>query len=404
MFRFASNHSFSCDIWLSFQLRLRAESVQINLKKAQQVSAAIWVVTLGRGWLAMAETYALTFGFRFAGLAAVGLFVFSGCKTSAFNGSDSSLRDVTSIQTMTRSGDNYDITCIDGTSQVIPIAEFPNKDPREICPGIAFSECGQRVVYSNGRELKAANGTFYYPTGAVALANDGSVRYFNGQSLTDSNNNLFFADGSLLQGQNSSLMYPEGNTLRNTSGAVFYPDKTSLSVPNGGLKYPGNLRMMDENGNFYYGDERSRRLKVGDAIYYKDGSVARSGQTLYRPEDRKQTPGPIIIEEPIGDGAVVRGLIRFNVLPTQFTYFIDLPKLHPNVSARYESKKNSWYFRYQLTNADYPIHLTFDGKSISKVLYLKTGYVNSTVVVDFSKSPVMCRLVNTAAQGSSTPR
>lgn len=352
----------------------------------------------------MAEKHVLPGRLRFVGIVAAGLLLFSGCKTSAVDGSNSSLQDVTSIQAMTRSGDNYDITCIDGSSQVISIAEFPNKDPREICPGIAFSECGQRILYSNGRELKSANGAFYYPTGAVALASDGSARYLNGQSLADSNNNLFFADGSLLQGQNSTLMYPEGNTLRNTSGAVFYPDKTSLSLPNGGLRYPGNLRMMDENGNFYYGDERSRRLKVGDAVYYKDGSIARSGQTLYRPEDHKQTTGPIIIEEPIGDGAVVRGLIRFNILPAQFTYFIDLPKLHPNVSARYESKKNSWNFRYQLTNADYPIHLTIEGKSVSKVLYLKTGYVNSTVVVDFSKSPVMCRLVNTAAQGSSTPR
>jgi hypothetical protein len=352
----------------------------------------------------MAEKRAGMFRFRFFGLVALSLFTLSGCKTSSGTGSDSSLRDVTAIQAMTRSGDSYDITCMDGTSQTIPIAEFPSRDPREICPGVTFSECGQRIIYSNGRELKSANGTFYYPTGAVALATDGSARYLNGQSLADSNNNLFFADGSLLQGQNSALLYPEGNTLRNTSGAVFYPDKTNLSLPNGGLRYPGNLRMMDESGSFYYGDERSRRLKVGDAVYYKDGSVARSGQTLYRPEDRKQTSGPIIIEEPIGDGAIVRGLIRFNILPNQFTYFIDLPKLHPNVSARYESKKNSWYFRYQLPNADYPIQLTFDGKSISKVLYLKTGYVNSTVVVDFSKSPFICRLVSAAAQGSSTPR
>lgn len=352
----------------------------------------------------IARKYALTFTLRFARLGAFCLAVFSGCKTSSGNGSDSGLRDATSIQVMTRNGDNYDISCIDGTSQVIPIAEFPSRDPREICPGVVYSECGQRILYSNGRELKSVNGTFYYPTGAIALATDGSARYLNGQLLADANNNLFFADGSLLQGQNSALNYPEGNALRNNSGAVFYPDKTALSLPNGGLRYPGNLRMMDENGNFYYGDERSRRLKVGDSIYYKDGAVARSGQTLYRPEDHKQTPGPIIIEEPISDGAIVRGLIRFNILPSQFTYYIDLPKLHPNVSARYESKKNSWYFRYQLTNADYPIHLAIEGKSVSKVLYLKTGYVNSTVVVDFSKSPAMCRLVNTAAQSSSTPR
>jgi hypothetical protein len=351
----------------------------------------------------MAEKHVLLGRLRFVGFVATGLLLFNGCKKSPVNGSHSSLQDVTSIQVMTRSGENYDITCIDGTSQVIPIAEFPNKDPREICPGIAFSECGQRVVYSNGRELKAANGSFYYPTGAVALANDGSVRYFNGQLLADSNNNLFFADGSLLQGQNSALMYPEGNVLRNSNGAVFYPDKTSLYWPNGSLKYPRNLRMMDEDGSFYYGDERSRPLKVGEVVYFKDGSIARFGQTLYRPEDRKQTPGQIVIEEAIRDEAVVRGLIRFNVLPSQFIYFIDLPKLHPNVSARYDSKKNSWYFQYQLTNAGYPIHITFDGKIISKVLYLKTGYVNSTVVVDFSKSPVMCRLVNTAAQVSSTP-
>ncbi len=38
---FAPNHSFSCDICLSFQLRLSAEAVQIILARAQQVSAAI---------------------------------------------------------------------------------------------------------------------------------------------------------------------------------------------------------------------------------------------------------------------------------------------------------------------------------------------------------------------------
>jgi hypothetical protein len=352
----------------------------------------------------VARKYASTWNSRFVGFVASSFFAFSSCKTSVVSNSDSSLRDVTSIQSMTRSGENYDVSCIDGTSQVIPIAEFPNKDPREICPGIIYSECGQRIVYSNGRDLKSANGTFYYPTGNVAVAADGAARYLNGQSLADANKRLFFADGSLLQGQNATLMYPEGNTLRNTNGALFYPDKTSLSSPNGGLKYPGNRRMMDENGNFYYGDERSRRLKVGDAIYYKDGSIARSGQTVYRPEDHRQTSGPIMIEEPISDGAINRGFIRFNILPSQFTYFIDLPRLHPNVSARFESKKNAWYFQYKIPNADYPIHLTFHGKNISKVLYLKTGYVNSTVVVDFSKSPIVCRLVTTAVQSSSVPR
>ncbi|MFM7076660.1 MAG: hypothetical protein ACKO3G_11420, partial [Planctomycetaceae bacterium] len=85
-------------------------------------------------------------------------------------------------------------------------------------------------------------------------------------------------------------------------------------------------------------------------------------------------------------------------------FLMDLPKLHPAVSARYESKKNNWYFRYNLSNADFPIVLTIDGKTVSKTMYLKTGYANSTVIVDFTKTPFTCRTVNTAVQSSGATR
>jgi len=327
------------------------------------------------------------------------------CKTTeSEDRAGSGLKDSASIQTMTRTGDNFEITCLDGSQQTVSITDFPNRDPREICPGIGYSECGQRVLYANGRELKATNGTYFYPNGSVAITPDGKVRYVSGQSFSDASNNLFFGNGAPLMNQNATLMYPEGNTLRTANGAIFYPDNSPLALASGGLRYPGNQRLSDESGNFFYSDDKSRRLKSGDSVYYKDGSVAKSSQGLFRPEDHKPTQSPIIIEEPIGDGAVVRGLLRFNVTATQINFLVDLPKLHPSVAARYESKKNSWYFKYNLSNADFPIVLTIDGKNTTKTMYLKTGYSNSTVVVDFTKVPISCRTINTAVQSTGAPR
>ena len=333
------------------------------------------------------------------------LGAFVGCKTTeSDHQAGARLKDSTSIQSMSRSGDNYEITCLDGSSQVVAITDFANKDPREICPGVGYSDCAQRMFYANGRELRASNGTYFYPNGSAAITPDGKVRYVSGQQFSDASNNLFFGNGAPLMTQNGTLMYPEGNTLRSANGAVFYPDNSPLALASGALRYPGNLRLSDESGNFFYGDERGRRLKFGETIYYKDGSVARSNQGLFRPEDRRQTQSPIMIEEPIGDGAVVRGLLRFNMTPSQVNFLVDLPKLHPSVAARYESKKNTWYFRYNLSNADFPIVLSLDGKSIAKTMYLKTGYANSTVVVDFTKAPFTCRAINTAVQSTGASR
>lgn len=326
-----------------------------------------------------------------------------GCKTGD-KPDDSGLKDSSAIQAMHRSGDSFEITCLDGSQQTVLITDFPNKDPREICPGVGYSECGSRVLYANGRELKSAGGNYFYPTGTMAVSNDGKVRYFNGQQLSDANGNLFFPNGAPLLSQNNSLMYPEGNVLRSSMGALFYPDNSPMALTSGALRYPGNQRLSDENGNFFYGDDKSRRLKLGDTVYYKDGSLARSGQSLYRPEDHKPAQPPLIIEEPIGDGSIMRGLIRFTITGTQFNYLLDLPKLHPSVAARYESKKNSWYFKYQVLNADFPMVLAFDGKTTTKVLYLKTGHTNSTAIIDFSKTPHSCRLINTAIQSSGGPR
>lgn len=327
------------------------------------------------------------------------------CKTTeSSDRAGSGLKDSSSIQTMTRSGDNFEITCLDGSAQTVAITDFPNKDPREICPGVGYSECGQRLLYANGRELKSTNGTYFYPNGSAAITPDGKVRYVSGQNFSDASNNLFFGNGAPLMSQNGSLMYPEGNTLRTANGAIFYPDNSPLALASGALRYPGNQRLSDESGNFFYSDDKSRRLKAGDSIYYKDGSVAKSGQSLFRPEDHKQTQSPIIIEEPIGDGAVVRGILRFNLTPMQLNFLMDLPKLHPSVAARYESKKNAWYFRYNLSNADFPIVLTIDGKNTTKTMYLKTGYANSTVIVDFTKAPLTCRMINTAVQSTGAPR
>ena len=330
------------------------------------------------------------------------LILTGACKTPG--PADSQLQDSSAIQTMTRSGDNFEITCLDGSSQTVSIADFPEKDPREICPGIGFSECAPRVLYSNGRELKSSNGTYYYPNGTIAISPDGKIRYNNGQQLNDNSGILYFADGSILLGQNSILMYPEGNTLRGTNGTLYYPDKSTLATQNGGLKYPGNQMLSDDSGNFYYSDDRSRRLKSGDTFYYRDGSTARSGQSLYRPEDHKLTQTPIIIEEAVNDGSIVRGLLRFTISQTQFSYILDLPKLHPNVIARYESKKNSWFFRYRISNTDFPVQLTFDGKNTNRTLYLRTGYANDTAIIDFTKTPVSCHIVNTAAQSPAVPR
>lgn len=332
-------------------------------------------------------------------------FMVSSCKTGEHSDhSPADLKDSTSIQSMTRNGENFEITCLDGSTQAILITEFPNKDPREICPGVGYSECGQRILYANGRELRSASGTYFYPNGSIAIAPDGKVRYQSGQLLSDASNNIFFGNGAMLFAQNANLLYPEGNTLRTANGAIFYPDNSPLALASGALRYPGNQRLSDESGNFYYSDEKSRRLRAGETVYYKDGSVARSGQNLFRPEDHKPTQGPIILEEPIGDGAIVRGLIRFTLTPGQTNFLIDLPKLHPSVSARYESKKNSWNFRYFLSNADFPMVVTIEGKTISKVMYFKTGYTNSTVMVDFSKSPHICRTINTAIQSTGAPR
>jgi hypothetical protein len=340
-----------------------------------------------------------------AAASAAFMLALVACKTTETGDqAGSGLKDSSSIQTMTRSGDNFEITCLDGSAQTVSITDFPNKDPREICPGVGYSECGQRVLYANGRELRSSNGAIYYPNGSIAITPDGKVRYVSGQHFSDASNNLFFGNGAPLLSQNASLMYPEGNTLRTANGAIFYPDNSPLALASGALRYPGNQRLSDESGNFFYSDDKSRRLKAGDSIYYKDGSLAKSGQSLFRPEDHKVTQSPIIIEEPIGDGAVVRGLLRFNLTPTQVNFLMDLPKLHPGVAARYESKKNAWYFRYNLSNADFPIVLTIDGKIITKTMYLKTGYANSTVIVDFTKAPFTCRMINTAVQSTGVTR
>jgi len=327
------------------------------------------------------------------------------CKTTGNQGIEgANLKDSSSIQSMRRYGDVFEITCLDGTLQTVAIAEFASKDPRDICPGVGYSECGQRVTYSNGRDLRSSNGTYYYPNGSVAITPSGRIRYLNGQNLSDSRNNLFFGNGSPLVGLNGTLMYPEGNFLRSASGAIYYPDNSPLALASGALRYPGNKQLSDDSGNFFYSDDSNRRLKSGDSVYYKNGTIARSGQSLFRFEDRKQTRSPIMIEEAIGDGAVTRGLIRFNIAPTQINYQIDLPKLHPDVAAKYDSKRNSWIFTYHLTNADFPIFLTIDNKTITKTMYLKTGYTNSTVIVDLNKSPYSCRIVNTAIQSGGSSR
>ena len=323
---------------------------------------------------------------------------FSGCKTNLADGSENSgLRDSSAIQTMTRNGENFDITCLDGASQTVSIMDFTTKDPSEICPGITYSECGPRVIYANGRELKTPNGSYLYANGSVALTKEGVFRYANGQSLVDGNGNMFFPEGSNLYSSTKGIMYANGQILKSANGSLYYPDNSILASPTGALRYPGNRSLIDESGNYYYADGVNKRLKAGDSFYYKDGSQARTNQTLFRSEDRKITQIPVVIEEQVSDGINMKGTIRFTIAQTQSSYLLDLPNLYPNMLVRFDSKRNSWLIRYKMINGDSPLQLTFDGKSQSKIIYLKTGYGAETAMVDFTRNPADCRVISSPA-------
>jgi len=323
---------------------------------------------------------------------------FSGCKTNLSDSQQGSeLLDSSAIQTMNRNGDNFEITCIDGASQTVSILDFAAKDPREICPGIVYSECGARVVYANGRELKSPNGSYLYANGNVAITKDGAFRYANGQSLVDSNGTMFFPEGSTLHSANKGLMYSNGQILKSANGNLYYPDNSVLASASGALRYPGNRPLIDESGKYYYGDGVNKSLKVGDTFYYRDGSSARSNQMLFRMEDRKTTQVPVVIEEAVSDGINVKGTIRFTIAQNQSSYLLDLPNLYPNMLVRFDSKRNTWLVKYKMINGDSPLQLTFDGKSQSKIVYLKTGYGTEAAVVDFTRSPADCRILSSPA-------
>ncbi|MCX6124691.1 MAG: hypothetical protein NTV34_08075 [Proteobacteria bacterium] len=308
---------------------------------------------------------------------------------------ESSLNDSTAIQSMNRVGDDFDISCIDGSRQVVPILEFPTKPSSAICPDVKATDCPSQILYSNQRELRSARGDYNYPDGSPLLLKDLQFRYFGGRPLANGSEGLLFPDGSNLYLPSQGFFFPDGKLFKAKTGYVYYPSGRVFFTSDGfSIKYPDDKFLRDTNGNFYYTKKNgSQLLRTSSTFYYTDGLVARSGGNIYRESDRRVSNLPLIIREDIADATSSFGYVQFNVSAQSDSYFIDLPNLAPGMIARYQSSTKNWFIRYQFVNLMAPLQITFDGDNQSMVFFLKTGYRGQTVMVDFSHAPANCKVV-----------
>jgi hypothetical protein len=310
----------------------------------------------------------------------------------------SSLRGRADIQYMTKLGDKYQITCIDGKVQLVDVTVFGKLQDSEICPNVTVSECPDSLkYYPSLKSLKSPEGVFTYMDGRSILSDNNRNFVYSSRGnlkLINNSGGMAFPDGKNLFVANQGYYYPGGKSFLYNSGQVDYPDgKLFFAATGGQIKYPDGATLSDSAKNFYYPQTKILKDTSGN-FKFNNGSYARNGGRLYRLENAVEQPGPITIRQDIISPPNTKlGHIQFSVQPTSDNYFIYLPDLTPGFLAQYNSADNKWYFRYDIENPEAPLQIAFNGKTISKVFFLKTGYAGETVMVDFSESKPTCSMI-----------
>lgn len=324
----------------------------------------------------------------------------------------STIKSAEDILDMQRVGNDYIVTCLDGSSQKIPVATFESVPSTEICAKVLSADCPSVIKYKTGQNLRQSATVFNYPNGKP-IKSGGTVYYFGEKKPLFKNTSgaIFYGDGKPLRTTDGTFYYPSGKPLKK-QGIYYYPDGNVLKQNNGILYYPNGTIMKTSStsgsrgsetavkspSSFNYSDGSPMKTAAG-VFYYEGQKPVRSGSILYR-EDKSMAVTPIMLEQKIGDGEEF-GSLRFAVEAQSDAYSLSLPTITPEIGLIYDPKSTEFRMRFQLDKNEAPIVMTIDERGAPRIyMFVSTGYPGERIVLfgNSLTSDLQCRAVHTAEE------